>query len=110
MADWDDDAPPDLVEAGAEVDVESEDKITKVPITIVTGTCLTTLSSGYTATKKICAVGYLGAGKTTLLNYILTARHGKKIAVIMNGENGSILCQTRSPTDNLTRLPRVWRL
>lgn len=33
----------------------------------------------------MCA-GYLGAGKTTLLNYILTAEHGKKIAVIMNGE------------------------
>lgn len=29
--------------------------------------------------------GYLGAGKTTLLNYILTAEHGKKIAVILNG-------------------------
>lgn len=28
--------------------------------------------------------GYLGAGKTTLLNYILTSRHGKKIAVILN--------------------------
>ncbi|KAJ2122588.1 COBW domain-containing protein 1 [Coemansia sp. RSA 720] len=28
--------------------------------------------------------GYLGAGKTTLLNYILTAEHGKRIAVIMN--------------------------
>ena len=35
-------------------------------------------------------VGYLGAGKTTLLNYILTAEHGKKIAVIMNGENGHL--------------------
>lgn len=29
--------------------------------------------------------GYLGAGKTTLMNYILNERHGKKIAVILNG-------------------------
>lgn len=28
--------------------------------------------------------GFLGAGKTTLLNYILTARHGRRIAVIEN--------------------------
>jgi G3E family GTPase len=34
--------------------------------------------------------GFLGSGKTTLLNYILTAQHGKKIAVIENefGEIG----------------------
>lgn len=34
--------------------------------------------------------GYLGAGKTTLLNHVLTADHGKKIAVIVNefGEIG----------------------
>ncbi|KAA0201517.1 hypothetical protein HAZT_HAZT005405 [Hyalella azteca] len=36
--------------------------------------------------------GYLGAGKTTLLNYILSARHDKRIAVILNefGEGSAL--------------------
>ena len=28
--------------------------------------------------------GFLGSGKTTLLNHILTASHGKKLAIIEN--------------------------
>ncbi|KAI0967056.1 vitamin b12 biosynthesis, cobw-like protein [Xylaria arbuscula] len=74
---FDDDAPPELVEAGHAI--EGEEQPVKVPITIVTG--------------------YLGAGKTTLLNYILTARHGKKIAVIMN-EFGDSLDIEKSLTVN----------
>ncbi|KAK3323437.1 CobW/HypB/UreG, nucleotide-binding domain-containing protein [Cercophora scortea] len=79
---WDDeDSPPDLVEAGVEIDAEAEaeEKRPRVPITIVTG--------------------YLGSGKTTLLNYILTAQHGKKIAVIMN-EFGDSLDIEKSLTIN----------
>ncbi|PYH90233.1 cobalamin synthesis protein, partial [Aspergillus ellipticus CBS 707.79] len=70
MIDTDDDeAPPQLVDVAQLPDAAPSTSAdtpaqNRVPITLVTG--------------------YLGAGKTTLLNYILTEKHGKKIAVIMN--------------------------
>ncbi|CAK7232035.1 hypothetical protein SBRCBS47491_008131 [Sporothrix bragantina] len=76
--DSDDDMPPVLVDTAIVADDEVENG-PKVPLTIVTG--------------------YLGAGKTTLLNYILTAEHGKKIAVIMN-EFGDSLDIEKSLTIN----------
>ena len=42
----------------------------KIPVTILTG--------------------FLGSGKTTLLNYILSANHGKRIAVIENEFSGGL--------------------
>lgn len=41
--------------------------------------------------------GFLGAGKTTFINHILTAQHGKKIAVIENefGESAVSMLQMR---------------
>jgi hypothetical protein len=85
----DDDAPPLLVgEDGLPPQLENgvagDESILRVPITIITG-----MQSFVSSTRAPSAddppSGYLGAGKTTLMNYILTARHGKKIAVILNG-------------------------
>jgi len=51
-------------------DAEIKSSPSKIPVTILTG--------------------FLGSGKTTLLNWILSANHGKKLAVIENefGETG----------------------
>lgn len=82
---FDDDAPPELVDVSGGIQDSGEGITVKVPITIVTGeTAKYIYLDIYTWLTE--SLGYLGAGKTTLLNYILTAQHGKKIAVIMNGK------------------------
>ncbi|XP_068637168.1 uncharacterized protein [Aristolochia californica] len=53
--------------------------------------------------------GFLGSGKTTLLNYILTADHGKRIAVIENefGEvdiDGSLVAAQKSVAEDIVML------
>lgn len=94
-----DDAPPELVEAGTYIPPNQQEQeaavARKVPITIVTGmdpisSCplqpVSPLPFNEQQLISLCvSLGYLGAGKTTLLNYILSAQHGKKIAVILNG-------------------------
>ncbi|MGG6496049.1 UNVERIFIED_CONTAM: GTP-binding protein, partial [Bacteroidetes bacterium 56_B9] len=45
-------------------------------------------------------LGYLGAGKTTLLNYILTAKHSHKIAVILNEFGNTSDLETKPLTIN----------
>ncbi len=84
-----DDGPPELVERGGDLPAASDHASTsepgkKVPITIVTGIEHSPFSRQYVR-LQLLSTGYLGAGKSTLLNYILSAQHGKKIAVILNG-------------------------
>ncbi|KAI9026207.1 CobW/HypB/UreG, nucleotide-binding domain-containing protein [Hyaloraphidium curvatum] len=61
LASWQSDA---ALLGGTGAVAEEPDASKRVPLTIVTG--------------------FLGSGKTTLVNHILTAQHGRKIAVILN--------------------------
>jgi CobW/HypB/UreG, nucleotide-binding domain len=72
--------PPRLIDTGRFGSEVTPDPIHKVPITIITGR-----HPLHDVESLLTPLGYLGAGKTTLLNHVLTAQHGKKIAVILNG-------------------------
>ena len=84
MDEDDGDSPPPLVEVAdtPSIALDSSHRA-KVPITIITGTPI--IPSRSSTRSSDGPIGYLGAGKTTLLNHILTAQHGKKIAVLLNG-------------------------
>ena len=86
----DEEEPPSLVDVNAsrnDAVIQDEEAPLKVPITIVTGNLFMILPQLFNNCHLSQILGYLGAGKTTLMNYILNTQHGKKIAVILNGNS-----------------------
>lgn len=68
-------------------------KDTRVPVTVVTGKfgptfslldCMMRSDAFCKLLPCVLFSGFLGSGKTTFINYILSANHGKKVAIIEN--------------------------
>jgi G3E family GTPase len=107
----DDEAPPDLVETELVAHSATGELLNQA---LTSATALTPMTVGITPMtetreldstavqdepesmeKKIpvtIVTGFLGSGKTTLMNYIMTANHKKRIAIILNdfGEGESL--------------------
>ena len=77
----DEEEVPELV--SLEILPQNDSSLTCPPTSVHISPLLPTEASSKVPVTLL--TGYLGAGKSTLLNYILSANHGKKIAVILNG-------------------------
>ena len=103
-------------EAHPEANPETSDLGTApVPVTLITGLAACVhlkapdeeLNLSGPLRLRPGPAGFLGAGKTTLVNFILTAKHGYRIAVILNefgeetGIESSLLPQTSQVLQHL---------
>ncbi|VDM04546.1 unnamed protein product [Schistocephalus solidus] len=94
---------PELVAVADDDDDQAADR---VPVTIITGFLALDCSYCFVSLTIFCLfLPIPGSGKTTLINYILTAAHGKRIAVILNdfGEGSAVesTVSLREHTDDL---------
>ena len=52
--------------------------------------------------------GFLGAGKSTLVRHILTAKHGYRIAVILNEFGNDTSIERAIVNDEHVSIPALW--